>query len=313
MGIIQQLRTLGICGVNERSARLIFPNNRRALYPRVDNKLVTKEIAMRLGVPVPELYGVVRFHHELRRIEETLAPHAQFVVKPARGAQGKGILLIARRDGDSYVQTSGQRLTFKDLCYYVSGILSGLYSLGGQVDQAVIEYMLESDPFFQSISSGGVPDIRIIVYKGVPVMAMVRLPTQESRGKANLHQSAVGMGVHIVTGLSTYAVYKNRPVTAHPDTGAVLTGLQLPAWDQILEMAAHAFEMTELGYVGVDIAIDKDRGPMILELNARPGLSIQIANRAGLLRRTVAVDHLALAGKPPAERVGLVKEALREE
>ena len=312
MGIFHKLRELGICGVNERSVALIFPNNRRRFYPRVDNKVLTKEIAMRFQVPVPELYGVIQFQHELRHLEQTIAAYAQFVIKPARGAQGKGILLIAGRDADSYMQTDGQRLTLKELRYYVSGILSGLYSLGGQVDQAIIEYMLESDPFFQSISSGGVPDIRIIVYKGAPVMAMVRLPTRESHGKANLHQGAVGMGVDIVTGLSTHAVYKNRPVTKHPDTGTVLTGLQLPAWEQMLEMAAHAFEMTELGYVGVDIAMDKDQGPMILELNARPGLSIQIANRAGLLRRTAAVDQLALDGKPPAERVELVKDALQD-
>ena len=312
MGIIHELREMGICGVNERSAALIFPHNRRRFYPRVDNKVLTKEIAMRFQVPVPELYGVIQFHHELRNLEQTIAPYDRFVIKPARGAQGKGILLIASRDGDTYVQTSGQRLSPKDLRYYVSGILSGLYSLGGQVDQALIEYMLTSDPFFRAISFGGVPDIRIIVYKGAPVMAMVRLPTRESRGKANLHQGAVGMGVEITTGLSTHAVYKNRPVAQHPDTGAMLTGLQLPAWDQMLEMAAHAFEMTELGYVGVDIAIDKDRGPMILELNARPGLSIQIANRAGLLRRTAAVDRLALDGKSPAERVALIKDVLQQ-
>jgi D-alanine-D-alanine ligase-like ATP-grasp enzyme len=80
----------------------------------------------------------------------------------------------------------------------------------------------------------------------------------------------------------------------------------------MLEMAAHAFEMTELGYVGVDIAMDKDQGPMILELNARPGLSIQIANRAGLLRRTAAVDHFVLDGKSPAERVELIKDTLQD-
>jgi alpha-L-glutamate ligase-like protein len=312
MGIIHKLRELGICGVNERSTSLIFPHNRRRFYPRVDNKVLTKEIALRFQVPVPKLYGVVQFHHELRHLDQMIAPYARFVIKPARGAQGKGIVLIAGRDGDAYIQTDGQRLTLKELRYYVSGILSGLYSLGGQVDQAIIEYMLESDPFFQSISSGGVPDIRIIVYKGVPIMAMVRLPTRESHGKANLHQGAVGMGVHISTGVSTHAVYKNRSVTHHPDTGTALTGLQLPAWDQMLEMAAHAFEMTELGYVGVDIAMDKDQGPMILELNARPGLSIQIANRAGLLRRTAAVDHFVLDGKSPAERVGLVKDALQD-
>ncbi len=310
MGLIQKLRTLGICGINRRNAALIFPHNPRKFFPRVDDKLLTKEIALHFHVPVPELYGVIRFHHELGRLEQTLAPYPRFVIKPARGAQGKGILLVTGNSNGSYLQTDGQRFTLRELKYYVSGILSGLYSLGGQVDQALIEALIEADPVFQKVSYGGVPDIRIIVYKGVPVMSMVRLPTRESRGKANLHQGAVGMGVHMATGMSTYGVYKNRPIEYHPDTGQRLAGIQIPFWEQILTMAAHALEMTGLGYVGVDLVLDRDRGPLLLELNARPGLSIQIANRAGLLPRLEALDRLGLEGKSPTERVRLVQDLL---
>ena len=41
--------------------------------------------------------------------------------------------------------------------------------------------------------------------------------------------------------------------------------------------------------IGCDIVIDKNLGPLILELNARPGLSIQLANNRGLLPR---LNHL---------------------
>lgn len=56
----------------------------------------------------------------------------------------------------------------------------------------------------------------------------------------------------------------------------------------MLLMAAEAIEMTGLGYLGADFVLDKERGPVLLELNARPGLAIQIANRSGLRRRLVA-------------------------
>lgn len=310
MGLVQRLRTLGICGINRRNALLIFPRNPRKFYPTVDNKLLTKEIATQFHVPVPELYGVIRFPHEVKELEQILVPYPCFVIKPARGAQGKGILLVTGRANGIYLQTDGRQLTLRELKYYVSGILSGLYSLGGQVDQALIEYMIEADPVFQNVSYGGVPDIRVIVYRGAPLMSMVRLPTRESRGKANLHQGAVGLGVNMITGVSTYAVYKDRPVERHPDTGQVLAGIPIPFWEQILTMAAHALEMTGLGYVGMDIALDKNKGPLLLELNARPGLSIQIANRSGLLPCLAALDQVELEEKNPTERVALARCAL---
>ena len=45
-----------------------------------------------------------------------------------------------------------------------------------------------------------------------------------------------------------------------------------------------------LGYIGVDIVVDVNEGPMLLEANARPGLAIQIANGRGLLPRLEAID-----------------------
>jgi glutathione synthase/RimK-type ligase-like ATP-grasp enzyme len=34
--------------------------------------------------------------------------------------------------------------------------------------------------------------------------------------------------------------------------------------------------------VGVDLVIDVERGPLMLEVNARPGLQIQVINGEGL-------------------------------
>jgi glutathione synthase/RimK-type ligase-like ATP-grasp enzyme len=49
--------------------------------------------------------------------------------------------------------------------------------------------------------------------------------------------------------------------------------------------------MTGLGYLGVDMVIDRERGPLLLELNARPGLQIQVANQAGLRSRLALIDQ----------------------
>jgi hypothetical protein len=61
-----------------------------------------------------------------------------------------------------------------------------------------------------------------------------------------------------------------------------LSGIQIPEWDKLLEIALKCQKATGLGYIGVDIAVDRYKGPVIFEVNARPGLGIQVANQAGL-------------------------------
>ncbi len=185
-------------------------------------------------------------------------------------------------------------------------MLSGLYSLAGQRDRVVVEYYVRCDPELAKISYRGVPDIRMIVFRGFPLMAMIRLPTHLSDGRANLHQGAVGVGIDLATGETLQGVQEDRRIDEHPDTGHPLAGIFMPAWDQILEMAARCFEMTGLGYLGVDIVVDRDLGPLILELNARPGLAIQIANGSGLRHRLQAVAELQEAEMPVARSVGVL-------
>jgi alpha-L-glutamate ligase-like protein len=186
-----------------------------------------------------------------------------------------------------------------------------LFSLGGHSDQALIEYRVQFDPVFAEISYQGVPDVRIIVFLGIPVMAMVRLPTRLSSGKANLHQGAIGTGVDIATGRTLTAVWRNGIVQEHPDTANPVTGVQIPHWDRLLGIAAQAHELTGLGYIGVDLVLDRDKGPLILEINARPGLNIQIANNCGLLPRLQKVEEINPKGMDLEARIAFAKRHFR--
>ena len=79
----------------------------------------------------------------------------------------------------------------------------------------------------------------------------------------------------------------------------------------MLEMAAKAYDVTGLGYLGADIVLDKTKGPLLLELNARPGLAIQVANRIGirpLLNATLKAD---IEGLDALARVELAKRLYR--
>ncbi|WP_201025284.1 alpha-L-glutamate ligase-like protein [Pseudomonas syringae] len=308
------LEARGIMGINRRNADYVLKYNKRSLYPIVDDKIITKERAIAAGIHVPEMYGVISTEKEIDRLDEIIGGHSDFVIKPAQGAGGDGILVIADRFEERFRTVSGRIISHSEIEHQVSSILTGLYSLGGHRDRALIEYRVVPDPIFKSISYEGVPDIRIIVLMGYPVMAMLRLPTRQSGGKANLHQGAIGVGVDLATGVTLQGTWLNNIISKHPDTTHSVDGVQLPNWDGFMKLAAECYELCGLGYIGVDMVLDQDKGPLILELNARPGLNIQIANDSGLTHRTQAVEarleKLALEGRQESaqERVDFVQD-----
>jgi len=287
----QHFECSGVLGLNARNAAYIMPSNPRPAYPLVDNKVFTKRLMEAHGIAVPALYHLVEYHGDLKNIREMLKERRSFVVKPARGWGGGGILLVTDRIAEAIFDQNGDLIPWPEFSHHLANILSGVYSLSGLEDQAIIEELVHPDPVFAPVSYEGIPDIRIIVYRGIPAMAMLRLPTKESNGKANLHRGAIGAGIEISSGLTLGAVQCTRLITRHPDTGRPVSGIQVPYWEQMLLTAASLSEIVGLGYLGVDILIDRKRGPLLLELNARPGLSIQIANRCGLKKRLELIDR----------------------
>lgn len=307
----QRLRTLGIMGLNERNGDFILPYNPRRYYPQVDDKRRTKTLALRAGIPVPELYGVIEIVHEIENLGGILGAYEDFVIKPAHGSGGEGILIVTGRHNGRYRKVGGDLADDEELGHHIANILGGMYSLGGIPDAALIEYRVKFDPIFEHVSFQGVPDIRTLVFRGVPVLAMIRLPTRLSDGKANLHQGAVGVGIDLATGRTFSGVWRETPIEQHPDTGGELSGLQIPCWDNILALTARCQDLTGLGFIGVDIVLDEQFGPMMLEINARPGLGIQLANKVGLLPRLRWVEGMKEIPAPIAERVQLAKSLAR--
>ena len=300
------LQKRGIMGINSRNADYIIKYNKRRFYPLVDNKIITKERAIAAGISVPELYGVIDSEHQIKHLAGMLGERTDFVIKPAQGSGGDGITVISDKFNGKYKPVSGRLVSFSELQYQISNILTGLYSLGGARDSAMIEYRVKPDPVFKRISFEGVPDIRIIVLMGYPVMAMLRLPTRVSNGKANLHQGAIGVGVDLATGTTLNGTWLNEKIDRHPDTDTAVAGVQIPCWDKFINLATNCYELSKLGYIGVDLVLDEEKGPLILELNARPGLNIQIANDSGLCKRTHCVErHISTLKSPetPDKRI----------
>lgn len=286
----RDLKRNGVLGINARNYDYILKYNDRRYFPLVDNKLKTKEVALNNGINTTKVIGVINYCHEIKNLLNIVRGYREFVIKPTQGSGGKGILVIKSFTDDNFITASNVSLTLKDVSEHCFNILSGLYSLGGQNDSIIIEEMIQFTDAFKNYSFQGVPDSRIIVYKGIPVMAMMRLSTSISNGKANLHQGAIGVGIDLKNGHASHAVMKDKPIEKHPDTGADLSSLVIPQWQDHLKIAYESCRITHLNYIGADIVLDKYRGALLLELNARPGLAIQIANKIGLRKRLELVD-----------------------
>lgn len=306
-----RLRKQGVLSINQRNSDFVLRYNKRRLYPLVDDKLKTKQLAIAANIAVPPLYQIIKSEHQLKKLDTLLEPYSDFVIKPACGSGGDGIIVVTDRILGRYRQINGKLLTSQELSYHISCILSGAFSLGGHPDYAIIEHRVIVDPVFETVSYEGIPDIRVIVLLGYPAVAMLRLPTRLSSGKANLHQGAIGTGINLATGYTLGGVFHNDLIDFHPDTLNKITDIQIPYWDKVLEIAAGAYELSGLGYLGVDIVLDKEHGPLLLELNARPGLNIQIANREGVLHRYHAIEARADEKKQESinDRIAFSKQA----
>ncbi len=297
----------GILGMNARNLRYIRPFNLKSAKRLADNKLLSKKLLAKNGIAVSSLLFKIRNREELETFDWTRLPES-FALKPNRGFGGEGIVVVyGKKKGtdDTWIKADRSRVTIEDLKNHIQNILDGAFSLANTPDIAFFEERVKLSKSFKPYTFKGIPDIRVIVFNKVPVMAMLRLPTKESGGKANLQQGAIGLGIDMASGVTTTAIQgKNKIIERMPDSRLTASGLRIPYWKEILFLAVKAQEISGLGYLGVDIAIDKEKGPVVLELNARPGLSIQLANLSGLKERLERVAGLKIKSLERGVRVG---------
>jgi alpha-L-glutamate ligase-like protein len=229
---------------------------------------------------MPQTYRVYSYFYQLSKLAQELNEYHDFVIKPAQGSGGNGILVIVGRSGENWLGISGKVYNLYDLKKHITDIIFGVFSfdLG---DQALIESRITQHPEMQELSPLGLADVRIILCDDTPVLSMTRIPTRQSEGKANLHQGAIGVAIDIETGITTQGMFLGRPVVKHPDSGIHLIGRTLPYWPQVVALALQAARSVPLKYLGVDISISPD-GPQLLEINVRPGLEIQNVNGRGM-------------------------------
>lgn len=284
----------GVLGLNARNLLYIRPFNPRKAVAFADDKLKTKAFLSARGIPVAKMYARIENVRQMRAFDFSALPDS-CVLKPNYGFGGEGILVLRGRDAHGDFLVQGKKpITQRELCEHIEDILDGKFSVNGMPDTAFFEKILVADNAFAPFRPAGLPDIRIIVFNLVPVMAMLRIPTAQSSGKANVHLGGIGIGIDIAKGTTTHAVQYNRLIDELPHGGRP-SGHIIPRWEEMLLHAARIQYITNIGYLAVDLTFDSEQGPVLLEVNARAGLMVQVANLAPLRSRLERVTGLKVA------------------
>jgi alpha-L-glutamate ligase-like protein len=287
-GVKENMKNIDtVLGMNRRNLGYVYPSNPRKYFEFANNKLLTKQTLEKAGLRVPETFLTVSYFYELTEMEEALLRLKSFVIKPSSGSGGSGIVVISDCQEGAWRSVSGKIYTFADLKKHIADIIFGVYSFGLH-DTAIIEERIVQNSLISELSPQGLADIRVINYRGSNVKAMLRIATIASDGKANLHQGGVGVAIDLENGKTFAARVHGENITHHPDTGVALLDVTIPSWDALLQLSEAAAKVIPLGYLGIDIALSES-GPVILEVNARPGIEIQNICGEGMRERLSAI------------------------
>jgi len=292
----------GLLGINARNLLYIKPFNKREAIRLADSKLKTKSYLSARGIRTPRLFAVIRNNEELNNFDFGALPN-NTVLKPNRGALGEGILVFKSRKGKVFRTVSNRKVKLEDLKNHIQDILDGRFSINNAPDVAFFEQRIVNHDELEKYSYKGLPDIRIIVYNLIPIMAMLRLPTRESEGKANMAQGAIAVGIDLASGKPTFLAKHHKLVKEIPGVGKFDPSFRIPFFDEMLLMASKTQIITNLGYLACDIAIDQTNGPILLEVNARAGLKVQLANKAPLQKRLIQVADIKVSTPEKGVRV----------
>lgn len=287
------MKTSDVLGMNARNQLYTSLNSKKA-RSICSSKYATKVLLANKDIPTAKIFGVLTNNEDVNNFEwETLEKN--FVIKPTNGNAGKGIVAFIKKHQNQgkWSDTLSKTWSLDEVKLHCYDILEGQYSTYGSNHHIIVEERIPIHPKLLKYSYKGTPDIRVIIFNNVPVMALLRLPTRESEGRANQSQGAIGVGLDIATGITTYAAaHRNQMIKYLPGTKKKLNGIRIPFWNKLLKIAVEASAAAHLSFSGIDLFVHKEKGPMVVELNANPGLSIQIANKAGLRRRLERVEDL---------------------
>lgn len=208
--------------------------------------------------------------------------HDKFIFKPNHDSGGNGIMIVDKNNSDFNMMT-----LFKSILATGCG---------------VVEEFVQQDDAMGAFHPESVNTIRFTTYynkeqdKFVKMYAMLRVG-QGGAGVDNASAGGIVAAIDLDTGVikSDGRCEDNRVYIEHPDSHIAFMGYQIPKWDELNAMLNELVRVIpEHKLVGWDLALDKEKGWLLIEANSCPGMiAAQICHGGGfrdIFRRTVLND-----------------------
>ena len=282
-----------ILWMNKRYLKYIKAFNPKKDMKLADSKLKTKKLLQDLDIPSPKLIDVIKNRKQLQNYDFSKFEWEEFVVKPNKWSKWKWIL-ICKMINKNIVKISWQLIDIDTFKKQIADILDGRYSMTMWADIAFIEEKIIPWDDFSIFCEYGLADIRLITMQLVPVMAMLRYPTKESDGKANIAAGWVWFWIDIASGKIT-SMYHNRKIyiKEFPEDYKQFQWKQISYWDDILLYSSQIQYFTNIWYLWLDWTIAQP-WPNLIEINAMAGMEIQLVNGEWLENRLKKVEDLKI-------------------
>lgn len=255
-------------------------------------------VALITSLPRPANSTIAHLYSS-QALAKALVPGAYFV-KPSNGSHGEGTFSLTV--GASDVQWMGKRGTFDEFLAYCTTALSP----GGSL--IVQPKLVNHDDIRNITQAKGLSTIRVVTFRqrdGIKAAAAcLRIVVGDSEIDSFSHGTSGNLLAAVdmdsgrllsARGSRSRAWPKMTDVPNHPISGKAIVGVQLPHWDDVIDLVSRAHQSIKgLQTVGWDVAITPG-GPLVVEANWRYDIDLlQVAYKRGfrqLIDENLALNH----------------------
>jgi hypothetical protein len=233
------------------------------------DKFVFSQFLRSLGIATPRTLALLdggtvtwldtKQRVPLIRMSDSVSSRCDGFCKPMDGTHGQGAFPLCIENGR--ISTNGTELSSEQLSKMIDG-------------RFLFQERIQQHPAMSALHPASVNTVRIITFfrKGKPMVfcASARMGTG-GRAVDNWSTGGLTIGVDAQTGeFQSEAFFKpgyGGRTARHPDTGVVFAGLQVPHFEEAVQLVLQLHEyLPQIHSIGWDIAISA-HGPVVIEGN----------------------------------------------